>query len=80
MQSRDDEIINIQHGKDLFAAARPPHSFIAMTDNHNHSFNRASNRELLLGYLDRLELLAVVEKLQAEDSLASGKTTGSISH
>lgn len=80
MHSRDDEIINIHHGKDLFAAARSPRSFIEMRGDHNHSFNLASNRELLLGYLDQLALQVSSAGDQPADSALSGNTTGLIFH
>ncbi len=52
MQSKQDEIVEAHHAKDLYAAAKPPRSLILMKEGgHNHIFNLKHNRELLLNYL-----------------------------
>jgi hypothetical protein len=52
MQSKRDEIVELHHAKDLYAAAKPPRSLIVMQEgDHNHIFNLKKNRELLLNYL-----------------------------
>jgi len=51
MHSKQDEIVPLHHAKDLYAAAKPPRTFIMMEGDHNHAFNLKRNRELLLGYL-----------------------------
>jgi fermentation-respiration switch protein FrsA (DUF1100 family) len=52
MHSKQDEIVELHHAKDLYAAAKPPRSLIVMQEgDHNHIFNLKQNRELLLNYL-----------------------------
>jgi len=55
IHSRDDEIIPFRHGEALFAAARPPREFLAISGGHNDGFLRSGRLYVngLEGFLDR---------------------------
>lgn len=55
MHSQQDEIIELHHARDLYAAAKPPKSLILMEGDHNHALNLPQNRQLLLDYLHQLK-------------------------
>ena len=55
MHSRQDEIIELHHARDLYAVAKQPKILIEMEGDHNHAFNLEQNRELLLDYLRQLK-------------------------
>jgi len=51
IHSKTDEIINIHHAGELFAAASAPKEIILIESNHGNIFVTKQNRQILLNYL-----------------------------
>jgi fermentation-respiration switch protein FrsA (DUF1100 family) len=53
MHSPEDMMINIYHGRALYAAALEPKKFVETEGDHNNIFKFEGNRKLLLDYLEQ---------------------------
>jgi fermentation-respiration switch protein FrsA (DUF1100 family) len=54
IHSESDDIIDIEHGRKLYAAAKEPKSFITIDSDHNSVFVTKENRQKLYDYLKTL--------------------------
>jgi hypothetical protein len=55
MHSKQDEIVELHHARELYKAAEPPRDIRIVEGDHNHTFSRQENREVLLDYLRNIQ-------------------------